>query len=171
MPSSARQTSFRALDGLRLRGTLVLPADVFGSATVLVHGGGVTRDEGGFFTRLADGLAGAGLPSLRFDFRGHGESDGRQEDLTIAGVVNDIRAAVEHVQAETGRVILRLDRGRVSAVDPVALSAVRDEPEWEAARALINVPPDPTACPVIDETLSPADAPTLGSWGPISQPG
>jgi alpha-beta hydrolase superfamily lysophospholipase len=102
MPGSAQPTSFRALDGLHLRGTLVTPTNVRGAATVLVHGGGVTRDEGGFFTRLADGLASAGSPSLRFDFRGHGESDGRQEDLTIAGVVNDIRAAVEHVRAETG---------------------------------------------------------------------
>jgi pimeloyl-ACP methyl ester carboxylesterase len=75
---------------------------VRGAAAVLVHGGGVTRDEGGFFTRLALGLAEAGMPSLRFDFRAHGESGGRQEDLTIAGVVNDIRAAVEYVQAATG---------------------------------------------------------------------
>jgi uncharacterized protein len=102
MLAASRSTSFRTLDGLNLRGTLVTPSDVRNSATVLVHGGGVTRDEGGFFTRLAEGLADAGLLSLRFDFRGHGESDGRQEDLTISGVVNDIRAAVEHVRAETG---------------------------------------------------------------------
>lgn len=95
-------TEFRSLDGLYLRGTLATPPDVRGSATVLVHGGGVTREEGGFFARLAEGLANAGLPSLRFDFRGHGESDGRQEDLTISGVVNDIRAAVKHVRTETG---------------------------------------------------------------------
>jgi pimeloyl-ACP methyl ester carboxylesterase len=93
---------FHSLDGLSLRGTLVRPSVVTSAATVLVHGGGVTREEGGFFGRLADGLAGVGSPSLRFDFRGHGASDGRQEELTIAGVVNDIRAAVEHLRAETG---------------------------------------------------------------------
>lgn len=47
-------------------------------------------------------MADAGLPSLRFDLRAHGESEGRQEDLTLAGVVNDIRAAVEYVYAEIG---------------------------------------------------------------------
>ncbi|MEQ4723815.1 alpha/beta fold hydrolase [Nonomuraea sp. B19D2] len=103
MASIAREIVFRSLDGLNLRGTLVAP-DVPPTtpATVLVHGGGVTREEGGFFSRLALGLADAGLPSLRFDFRAHGESEGRQEDLTIAGVVNDIRAAAEYVYAELG---------------------------------------------------------------------
>jgi len=69
---------------------------------VLVHGGGVTRHEGGFFTRLASGLAEAGVPSLRFDFRGHGESGGRQEDLTISGIVNDIRSAAEYLHEQVG---------------------------------------------------------------------
>ena len=100
--SASRQVEFRSLDGLRLRGTLVVPSSVRGPAVVLVHGGGVTREEGGFFARLASGLAEAGLPSLRFDFRAHGESEGQGEDLTIAGVANDIRAAVTHVREMTG---------------------------------------------------------------------
>jgi alpha-beta hydrolase superfamily lysophospholipase len=96
------ETEFRSLDGIRLRGTLVIPSEKSANAAVLVHGGGVTRHEGGFFTRLASGLAEAGIPSLRFDIRGHGESEGRQEDLTISGIVNDIRSAVEHIRGETG---------------------------------------------------------------------
>src|SRR6266702_7599236 len=100
--STARQVEFRSLDLLRLRGTLTLPSSMRGPAVVLVHGGGVTREEGGFFARLASGLADAGLPALRFDFRAHGESEGQGEDLTIAGVLNDIRAAVAHVREMTG---------------------------------------------------------------------
>lgn len=96
---SAREAALRSLDGLRLAGTLVTPGDQPASSAVLVHGGGVTRDEGGFFTRLAFGLAEAGIASMRFDFRGHGESQGRQEDLTICGIVNDISAAVGHMRA------------------------------------------------------------------------
>jgi pimeloyl-ACP methyl ester carboxylesterase len=90
---------FRSLDGLTLRGTFTESERAAGVA-VLVHGGGVTRDEGGFFTRLADGLATVGISSLRFDLRGHGESDGRQEDLTLSGITNDIRAAVGQVSSE-----------------------------------------------------------------------
>ncbi|MGI8335716.1 alpha/beta hydrolase [Actinomadura scrupuli] len=96
-----KHTDFRSLDGLRLRGTLSFAASSRRNPTVLVHGGGVTRDEGGFFVRLAAGLAEAGSSTLRFDFRAHGESAGRQEDLTISGVLNDIRAAAEHVREAT----------------------------------------------------------------------
>lgn len=98
----ATETEFRSLDGIRLRGTLVIPSEVSADPAVLVHGGGVTRHEGGFFTRLASRLAEGGIPSLRFDFRGHGESEGRQEDLTISGITNDIRSAVEYICAEIG---------------------------------------------------------------------
>lgn len=92
---------FTAPDGLRLSGTLALP-DGAHQAAVLVHGGGVTREEGGFFARLAAGLAKAGVASLRFDFRGHGQSEGRQEDLTIAGILGDVRAAISRMRAVTG---------------------------------------------------------------------
>lgn len=50
---------------------------------MLVHGGGVTREGGGFFARLAAGLGVAGGASLCFDLRGHGDSEGRQEVLTL----------------------------------------------------------------------------------------
>jgi pimeloyl-ACP methyl ester carboxylesterase len=95
--------TIRSRDGLRLAGTLVLPERAtVDQAAVLVHGGGVTREEGGFFARLADGLAAAGVASLRFDLRGHGESEGRQEELTIAGIVGDVGAALAHVRSLTG---------------------------------------------------------------------
>src|SRR5262245_19918812 len=81
--TTTSENSFRSLDGLRLHGTFVRPAIATGPPVVLVHGGGVTRDEGGFFSRLADGLAAAALPSFRFDYRAHGESEGRQEELTL----------------------------------------------------------------------------------------
>jgi hypothetical protein len=96
--------SFVSADGLHLSGTFVPGGSAASSVTVLVHGGGATRDETGFFTRLAHGLTRAGMASLRFDLRGHGRSEGRQEDLTLAGVVNDIRAAVAYARVTAGGV-------------------------------------------------------------------
>lgn len=102
MSSQSTVESIRALDGLRLAATLVTPDERADRAVVLVHGGGVTREEGGFFTRLAAGLAEAGVASLRFDLRGHGESEGRQEELTLATILNDIRVALAYVRDAAG---------------------------------------------------------------------
>lgn len=108
MAAISEDVDFRSPDGLWLRGTLVRPENTTRSVTVLVHGGGVTRHEGGFFTRLAEGLAEAGIASLRFDLRGHGESEGRQEELTLAGVLGDIRAAIQMAEDRADHVPVNL---------------------------------------------------------------
>lgn len=69
MSLTTTEATLRTHDGLHLAGTLVTPSHATGRALVLVHGGGVTRDEDGFFLRLANGLAEAGVASLRFDLR------------------------------------------------------------------------------------------------------
>ncbi|MFF3159004.1 hypothetical protein [Streptomyces sp. NPDC057910] len=40
---------------------------------------------------------------LRFDLRAHGASGGRESELTIAAVANDIRAACDHIREQTGQ--------------------------------------------------------------------
>ncbi len=97
-------STLRSFDGTELVADVVTPPGA-ARGVVLVHGGGVTRHEGGFYDRLADGLAGADVASLRFDLRGHGDSGGRQQELTLAGVGNDIHAALDHLAAH-----LRTDR-------------------------------------------------------------
>lgn len=101
MSARTVETTIRTLDGLHLVGTLVTPGSAADHAVVLVHGGGVTREEGGFFTRLAAGLAEAGVASLRFDLRGHGESEGRQEEATLTAHLNDIGVALAQVRKVT----------------------------------------------------------------------
>lgn len=96
------ETRIPTFDGLNLAATIMRPDCEPAVAAVLVHGGGVDRHEAGFFDRLAGGLGSAGAVSLQFDLRGHGESEGRQEDLTIAAVLSDIDAAVGHVREAAG---------------------------------------------------------------------
>ncbi|MBK6017014.1 alpha/beta hydrolase [Streptomyces sp. MBT53] len=93
--------SVRTLDGLQLAGTLERPQEEPAQAVLLVHGGGVTREEGGFFTRLATNLREVGVASLRFDLRAHGESEGRQEELTLSMILNDIRVMLAHLREVT----------------------------------------------------------------------
>ncbi|MGW1200892.1 alpha/beta hydrolase [Streptomyces sp. NPDC002536] len=92
---------FGSMDGLRLAGTYESVSQPSRGA-VLIHGGGVTREEGGFYRLLSAGLAAAGTAVLRFDLRGHGVSEGRQEDLTLAAVANDIRSAAGFVMGRAG---------------------------------------------------------------------
>lgn len=92
----------RTLDGLQLAGTLATPDEPTGKSVVFVHGGGVTREEGGFFSRLAEGLRLAGVASLRYDLRGHGESEGRQEDSPLTAHLNDMRVVLAELRERTG---------------------------------------------------------------------
>ena len=136
MADSDTDVTFRSLDGLRLRGTLTESVTSPTAVAVLVHGGGVTRHEGGFFTRLAAGLAQAGIASMRFDLRGHGESEGRQEDLTICAVVNDIRAAAGYLRTQMDFTSVALI-GTSFAGGISAYFATR-YPEWVRTLVLLN---------------------------------
>jgi pimeloyl-ACP methyl ester carboxylesterase len=93
---------------------------------VLVHGGGVTRKEGGFSTRLAIGPAEAGLASPRFDLRGHGKSEGRQEELTPATFINDIRVAPAYPrEAQAPTLIVHGTKDTFVPVEAASRAAVR----------------------------------------------
>ena len=49
--------------------------------------------------QLAKGLAKAGIASIRFDFDGHGKSEGRKQDMTIGKELADARAVWDFVQS------------------------------------------------------------------------
>jgi len=90
-----KNVSFFSADGTPLHGIVATPPDTPKGAVVLAHGITVEKNEGGFYTRLAEVLATRRWQSLRFDFRGHGESGGRPQDMTIEGEINDLSAAVD----------------------------------------------------------------------------
>lgn len=86
---------FTSIDGTRLVGDYVFPADVeVKGAAILLHGIPSSRNEGGFYTRIAEGFASKGIASFRFDFRYMGESEsGREQDMTLENWAEDIESA------------------------------------------------------------------------------
>jgi predicted alpha/beta-hydrolase family hydrolase len=94
-------TTLRTYDGLHLAGTLVEPEAPAARAVVLVHGGGVTREEGGFFTRLADGLVEAGWLAALRPARARRER-GPPGENTLSAILNDVGVALADVRSATG---------------------------------------------------------------------
>lgn len=89
---------FYSSDGTKLCGLWHLLKNPTKKAIILAHGITVDKDEGGIFIELAKLLCSDGFTVFRFDFRGHGESEGETVNMTIQGEVRDIEAAVKQVK-------------------------------------------------------------------------
>ena len=58
---------------------------------IICHGfGGYRNDE--MIRNIAGQLSNIGIASIRFDFNGHGESDGRFEDMTVLNEIEDAKS-------------------------------------------------------------------------------
>ena len=73
---------------------------------ILMHGVFSSKDYNPM-PALSKGLAAAGIASIRFDFDGHGKSEGRMEDMTVEKEIADAMAVWEYVKglpyvSETG---------------------------------------------------------------------
>lgn len=93
---------------------------------ILMHGIFSSKDLNPM-PALAKGLAEKGIASIRFDFNGHGNSQGRKQDMTIEKELADARAIWEYVRAlpyvngigllghSQGGVIASMTAGRLAA--------------------------------------------------------
>lgn len=101
-PYASRDTVFVSADGVRLAGTVAIPAGGFRCGTpmvVMVTGSGPqNRDEEIFehkpFAVIADFLARRGIASFRYDDRGTGMSEGVFASSDIDDFTNDAEAAL-----------------------------------------------------------------------------
>ena len=64
---------------------------------ILCHG--FSGNKGGFFCDIASELLAAGVATLRFDFNGHGDSEGKFEDMTVLNEIEDARKVFEYARA------------------------------------------------------------------------
>ena len=113
---------------------------------MLLHGFTGTRVEPHrIFVKLAREAAARGFVALRFDFRGSGESEGRFQDMTVSGEVDDAVRALDllegHVDVHPQRIgVLGLSLGGAVAAllagkDPRVQSVVL----WSAVADLAGV--------------------------------
>ena len=64
---------------------------------VFCHGFGGSKD-GPLFELIADSLQRHGIASIRFDFNGHGESEGDFKDMTVPNEIEDAKKVIEYVR-------------------------------------------------------------------------
>ena len=87
-------------DGLTLRGTLLKPEGVEKCPiTIIFHGlmSDRANKRESMHSLLAEKLLKRGVASVRFDFNGHGESDGDFQDMTVLGEILDACKIMEYV--------------------------------------------------------------------------
>ena len=102
---------------------------------ILMHGIFSSKDYGPM-PQLAKGLAQASIASIRFDFNGHGKSDGRKQDMTIEKEIADAKAIWDYVQGlpyvssvgllghSQGGVIASMTAGRLATKSTVPAGVV-----------------------------------------------
>ena len=69
---------------------------------VIICHGFTGNKESKLLTSLADYLEAAGIASIRFDFNGHGASEGRFEDMTVLNEIEDAKKVYEYVRDMRG---------------------------------------------------------------------
>ena len=64
---------------------------------MLLHGF-TSRKDTPLLTTLANKLEAKGIASIRFDFNGHGESEGRFQDMTVLNEIEDAKKVYAYVR-------------------------------------------------------------------------
>lgn len=121
------RVEFQSADGETLIG-LQRVSDEYEKNVILAHG--ITQDKhefAGFYDKFTNYLSENDIGSFRFDFRAHGESSGKQKDLTFIGALLDLKAAFSRVKNSTKNDISLL--GTSFGAVPSILYAYQNEVE------------------------------------------
>jgi peroxiredoxin/alpha/beta superfamily hydrolase len=94
------------------------------------------RKEGALFELIADTLQAHGIASIRFDFNGHGDSEGEFKDMTVPNEIEDAKKVVEYVRdlryVSDLAIVGHSQGGVVAAMTAGQLSEALGEPAFKA---------------------------------------
>lgn len=87
-------------DGLILRGDMTRPDIEKCPVAIIFHGIMADRGSGdGMFSRMTESLVKKGIAVVKFDFDGHGESDGSFSDMSVLSELLDASKIIEYVRS------------------------------------------------------------------------
>ena len=92
------------------------------SLVVMSHGITTGKDEDGLYTEFAEQVLAPLFDSIRFDFRGHGESAIPSNQATVAGELLDLMAVMKWARESGHRKIFHLATSFGASVTLLALS-------------------------------------------------
>lgn len=92
--------SFKNSKGQKLLGILHVPEKIKKvPAIVCCHGFARNKvDKFRIWIRIARALCNSGFVVLRFDFSGHGDSEGELEDISISQEIDDLKCAINYLK-------------------------------------------------------------------------
>ena len=93
-----KKLNFQNSKGDNIVGILSNPIDGIEVPIIVLCHGFTSEKESPTYVNLEEKLNKEGVATLRFDFYGHGESDGKFEDITISEAVDDALKAIEFVR-------------------------------------------------------------------------
>lgn len=97
---SSAETQHVTIDGDhgKLQAVVQRPDGAKEYPMVVIMHGFTSNKEHPLLTKLADDLEQDGIASIRFDFNGHGESEGRFEDMTVPNEIEDAKHVYEYAK-------------------------------------------------------------------------
>lgn len=103
------KVEFKNSQGLKIIGILDFPQEGGNfPAVICLHGFGGSKESNQEFADILNPL---GIATLRIDFQGSGESDGKFEDKTITGFLDDAQAALDYIYS-----LPKVDKDRIGIV-------------------------------------------------------
>ena len=86
-------------DGLQLVGTREEPFGEIYDMAIIFHGFTANRNTS-LLREIANSLRDENIASVRFDFNGHGDSDGKFENMTVLNEIEDANAILNYVKTD-----------------------------------------------------------------------